>query len=229
MPAIRPMLGSETPKGLSNHGTRKRKPKLLSECRGAGVKQVPLPASCTMKIIASSGPTWFAGLLRGEARFEASCKEAMPKNLHPPFPSFRNHHSIFDFLKKLHRRAKAYAVKDPPSGYQASPPQWTAIQSALPVIRSSDDSVLSDFHVRKTVQPSLATAWAKFKQDIDSLWVMANSLFSSSPQKNFPSSLKFIFQQAAKFNFNKYRKFKPNPDRPDIRFPYRFSPQLDLM
>ena len=88
MPAIRPMLGSETPKGLSNHGTRKRKPKLLGECHGAGVKQVPLPASCTMRIIASSGPTWFAGLLRGEARFEASWKEAMPKNLHPPFPHF---------------------------------------------------------------------------------------------------------------------------------------------
>ena len=175
MPAIRPMLGSETPKGLSNHGTRKRKPKLLSECRGAGVKQVPLPASCTMKIIASSGPTWFAGLLRGEARFETSRKEAMPKNLLPPSRSLQNHHSISCFLKQLHRRAKAYAVKYPPFGYQVSPLQRTAIQSALPEIPSSDDAVLSDFHVRKTVHPSLATTWAKFKQDIESSWVMANS------------------------------------------------------
>ena len=195
MPAIRPMLGSETPKGLSSHGTRKRKPKLLGECHGAGVKQVPLPASCTMKIIASSGPTWFAGLLRGEARFEASWKEAMPKNLHPPFLSFQNHHSISGFLKKLHRRAKAYAVKDPPSRYQASPPQWTAIQSALPVIRSSDDSVLSDFHVRKTVQPSLATAWAKFKQDIESSWVMANSFFSPSPKRTSPAPSNSFFSK----------------------------------
>lgn len=229
MPAIRPMLGSETPKGLSNHGTRKRKPKLLGECHGAGVKQVPLPASCTMRIIASSGPTWFAGLLRGKARFEASWKEAMPKNLQPPSPSFQNHHPIYGFLKKLHRRAKAYAVKDPPFGYQASPLQRTAIQSALPVIPSSDDAAPSDFYARKTVHPSLETAWAKFKQAIEFSWVMASSFFSPSPQKNFPSSLKFIFQQAAKFNFNKYRKYKPNPDRPDIRFPYRFSPQLDLM
>ena len=195
MPAIRPMLGSETPKGLSNHGTRKRKPKLLGECHGAGVKQVPLPASCTMKIIASSGPTWFAGLLRGEARFEASWKEAMPKNLNPPFPSFRDHHSIFGFLKKLHRRAKAYAVKDPPSGYQASPPQWTAIQSFLPVIRSSDDAVLSDFHVRKTVQPSLATAWAKFKQDIESSWVMATAFFSPFPKRTPPTPSNSFFSK----------------------------------
>jgi len=229
MPSIRPMLGSETPKGLSNHGTRKRKPNLLGECHGAGIEKVPLPPSGMIKIIASSGPTWFAGLLRGEARFEASWKETMPKNLHPPSPSFQKHHPMSGFLKKLHRRAKAYAVKDPPFGYQASPLQRTAIQSALPVIQSSDDAALSDFHVRKTVDPSLAVAWAKFKQVIESSWVMANSFFSPSPKKNFPSSLKFIFQQAAKFNFNKYRKFKPNPDRPDIRFPYGFSPQLDLM
>ena len=153
----------------------------------------------------------------------------MQKNLHPPSPSFQNHHPISGFLKKLHRREKAYAVKDPPFGYQASPLQRTAKHSALPETPSSDDAVLGDFHARKTVHPSLATAWAKFKQDIESSWVMANSFFSSSPQKNFPSSLKFIFQQAAKFNFNKYRKYKPNPDRPDKRFPYRFSPQLDLM
>ena len=229
MPAIRPMRGSETPKGLSNHGTRKRKPKLLSECHGTGIEKVPLPASFMIKIIASSGPTWFARLLRSEERFVTSGKEAIPKNLLPPSPSSQNHHSISGFLKKLNHRAIAYAVNDPPFGYQVSPLQRTAMHSALPEIPSSDDAVLSDFHVRKTVQPSLATAWAKFKQDIDSSWVMANSLFSSSPQKNYPSSLKFIFQQAAKFNFNKYRKFKPNPDRPDIQFPYRFSPQLDLM
>ena len=108
-------------------------------------KQVPLPASCTMKIIASSGPTWFAGLLRGEARFEASWKEAMQKNLHPPSPSFQNHHPISGFLKKIHRREKVYAVKDPPFGYQASPLQRTAKHSALPETPSSDDAVLAIF------------------------------------------------------------------------------------
>ena len=195
MPAIRPMLGSETPKGLSNHGTRKGKPKLPGECHGAGVKQVPLPPSCTTKIIASSGHTLFAGLLRFEARFEASWKEAMAKNLHPPYPSFQNHHPIYCFLKKLHRRAKAYAFKDPPFGYQTSPLQRTAIQSALTVIPSSDDAVISDFHVRKTVHPSLAATWAKFKQVIVSSWVMANAFFSPSPKRTPPTPSNSFFSK----------------------------------
>jgi len=148
-----------------------------------------------MRIIASSRPTWFAGLLRGKARFEASWKEAMPKNLQPPSPSFQNHHPIYGFLKKLHRRAKAYAVKDPPFGYQASPLQRTAIQSALPVIPSSDDAVLSDFHARKTVHPSLATAWAKFKQDIESSWVMANAFFSPFPKRTPPTPSNSFFSK----------------------------------